>query len=204
MQYTGGMQVAAAPDVSVGTGTTITVSPSSSTTYYVRIEGDCNVTSCVGVAVPVICDIDRDDDGVLDTDESNGPDIFADDDFDGVENYRDANTSGFADLNSDGIDDRYDRDLDGKINALDLDSDNDGVPDVVEAGGVDADGDGKIDNYLDADGDGLSDNVDAAVGITGSIGLGMSDLDGDGIANEYDLDSDNDGIPDIREALRNR
>jgi hypothetical protein len=187
--------------VSVGTGTTITVSPSSSTTYYVRIEGDCNVTSCVSVAVPVICDIDRDDDGVLDTDESNGLDIFADDDFDGVENYRDANTSGFADLNSDGIDDRYDRDLDGKINALDLDSDNDGVPDVVEAGGVDADGDGKIDNYLDADGDGLSDNVDAAVGVTGSIGLGMSDLDGDGISNEYDLDSDNDGIPDIREAL---
>ncbi|RZS71219.1 T9SS type A sorting domain-containing protein [Pseudobacter ginsenosidimutans] len=185
----------------VGTGATISVSPSSSTTYYVRIEGDCNATSCVSVAVPVICDIDRDDDGILDTDESGGVDVFADDDFDGIENYRDNNTAGFVDTNGDGIDDRYDRDLDGVINALDLDSDNDGIPDVVEAGGVDANGDGRIDNFTDADGDGLSDNVDAAVGVAGSIGLGLADFDGDGIPNQFDLDSDNDGITDIREAL---
>lgn len=187
--------------VAVGTGATITVNPTSSTTYYVRIEGDCNVTSCISIAVPVICDIDKDDDGILDIDESGGVDVFADDDYDGIENYRDANTAGFVDTNGDGIDDRYDWDLDGIINALDLDSDNDGIPDVVEAGGVDANGDGKIDNFTDADNDGLSDNVDAATGIPGSLGLGLPDFDGDGIPNQYDLDSDNDGIPDIREAL---
>lgn len=187
--------------VSVGTGANITVSPTTNTTYYVRIEGDCNVTTCISIAVPVACDIDKDDDGILDLDESGGVDVFADDDFDGVQNYKDSDTPGFTDANGDGIDDRYDWDLDGIINALDLDSDNDGIPDVVEAGGVDANGDGKIDNYSDADGDGLSDNVDAAVGIAGSTGLGLPDFDGDGIANQYDLDSDNDGIPDIREAL---
>jgi len=185
----------------VGTGTSITVSPNSSTTYFVRIEADCGPTSCVSVAVPVVCDIDKDDDGVLDLDETGGVDVFLDSDFDGIEDYRDNNTPGFLDSNGDGIDDRYDRDLDGKINALDLDSDNDGIPDVVEAGGVDANGDGRIDNFTDADGDGLSDNVDAAVGVAGSNGLGLTDFDGDGIPNQYDLDSDNDGIPDIREAL---
>lgn len=37
----------------VGTGTTITESPGSSTTYYVRAEGTCNSTSCVSTPVTV-------------------------------------------------------------------------------------------------------------------------------------------------------
>ena len=100
------------------------------------------------------------------------------------------------------MDDRFDTDLDGKINMLDLDSDNDGVPDVVEAYGVDTDGNGQIDNYADTDGDGLSQNVDG--NNTGAyntgLGLGIPDLDGDGVPNFLDLDSDNDGIPDLVEA----
>jgi PKD repeat protein len=35
----------------VGTGFSISVSPSSTTTYYVRAEGTCNTTSCVSVTV---------------------------------------------------------------------------------------------------------------------------------------------------------
>jgi hypothetical protein len=85
---------------------------------------------------------------------------------------------------------------------LDQDSDNDGIPDVVEAYGVDNNGDGIIDNWTDTDGDGLSQNVD--VNNTGAnntgIGLGRIDLDGDGVPNFLDLDSDNDGIPDLVEA----
>ena len=185
----------------VGTGATITVNPTVNTTYYVRIEDDCTVTSCVSVAVTISCDIDDDDDGILDLDEHGGIDPMIDDDFDGIENYRDKDAAGFVDVNNDGIDDRYDLDRDGIINSLDLDSDNDGIPDVVEAGGVDANGDGRIDNYSDTDGDGLSQNVDRAVGVAGSLGLGIIDTDGDGIANQFDLDSDNDGIPDIREVL---
>jgi hypothetical protein len=39
----------------VGSGQSITVNPSVNTTYYVRAEGDCNVTSCVPVQVVVNC-----------------------------------------------------------------------------------------------------------------------------------------------------
>lgn len=38
---------------SIGNGTTLTVSPSSTTTYYVRAEGDCNNTNCASVTVTV-------------------------------------------------------------------------------------------------------------------------------------------------------
>lgn len=147
------------------------------------------------------CDIDDDDDGIPDTVESGGVDPLNDDDMDGIPNYRDTNYPGFTDTNSDGINDVFDNDLDGVINELDRDSDNDGIPDVVEAGGVDADGDGKIDNYSDTDNDGFSQNVDANnTGSAGSgNGLGLPDTDGDGVPNYFDLDSDNDGIPDVVE-----
>ncbi len=187
----------------VGSGASVSVNPVATTTYYVRAEGDCNTTACVSVTVTIACDIDDDDDGITDLAESGGVDPLDDDDADGVPNYLDTHYPGFIDANSDGVNDNFDNDKDGIINELDLDSDNDGTPDVVEADGVDANGDGKIDNYSDTDGDGLSQNVDANnTGAAGSgNGLGATDTDGDGIANEFDLDSDNDGIPDVAEAL---
>ncbi len=148
------------------------------------------------------CDIDDDDDGIPDTVESGGVDPLDDDDLDNIPNYRDANYPGFVDTNGDGVNDNFDWDLDGVINELDLDSDNDGIPDVVEAGGVDTNGDGKIDNYTDTDFDGFSQNVDANTSgkdLSGN-GLAVPDLDGDGVPNYFDLDSDNDGIPDVVEA----
>lgn len=186
----------------IGTGQSITVNPTTTTRYYVRIEGDCNTTNCVSRLLTVSCDIDDDDDGIPDIVECNGLDPDLDTDGDGVADYRDADSPGFIDTNNDGIHDSYDADLDGIINSLDLDSDNDGIADVVEAGGVDANGDGIIDNYTDPDGDGLSQNVDASsTGAAGSgAGLGLPDLDGDGIPNMFDLDSDNDGIYDVIEA----
>ncbi len=149
------------------------------------------------------CDIDDDDDGIPDTVESGGVDPLDDDDLDHIPNYIDTDYPGFTDSNSDGINDHFDWDLDGVINELDLDSDNDGIPDVTEAGGVDTDGDGKIDNYIDVDFDGFSQNVDASItgkDLSGN-GLDQPDLDGDGIPNYFDLDSDNDGIPDTVEAF---
>ncbi len=147
-------------------------------------------------------DIDDDNDGIPDYVESNGADAFADDDSDGIPNFTDSSYPLFTDSNNDGVNDRFDTDLDGIPNQLDLDSDNDGIPDVVEAGGVDANGDGRIDNYTDTDNDGLSQNVDANnTGQPGSgNGLGLPDTDGDGIPNYIDLDSDNDGIADVLEA----
>ena len=38
----------------VGSGTSVVVSPTSNTNYYVRAEGDCNTTSCVSLLVSVL------------------------------------------------------------------------------------------------------------------------------------------------------
>jgi len=185
-----------------GTGTSISVNPAVTTTYYVRAEGDCNSTTCVSVTVTINCDIDDDDDGITDLAESGGVDPMNDTDSDGTADYLDSDYAGFADSNSDGVNDNFDTDLDGIINSLDLDSDNDGIADVVEAYGVDANGDGRIDDYTDTDADGLSQNVDGnnTGHLSSGTGLGIPDLDGDGVPNYLDLDSDNDGIPDVLEA----
>lgn len=144
--------------------------------------------------------------GYVDTNLDGVNDNFdygADSDNDGIINFYDTDFSGFIDSNLDGVNDNADRDMDGIPNQYDLDSDNDGIPDVVESYGVDTDGNGIIDNYVDTDNDGFSQNVDANnTGVQGSgNGLGTPDLDADGIPNYLDQDSDNDGIPDLVEAL---
>jgi len=141
--------------------------------------------------------VDNNADGVNDNFDPS-----ADSDNDGIPNFYDADFPGYVDSNADGINDNMDKDLDGIPNHLDLDSDNDGIPDTVESYGVDTNGDGLIDNYVDTDNDGFSQNVDGnASGVTGSgNGLGAPDFDGDGIPNYLDLDSDNDGIPDLIES----
>ena len=127
----------------------------------------------------------------------------ADSDNDGIPNFQDRDYwVTWVDVNNDGINDISDKDLDGIPNQYDRDSDNDGIPDVVESYGVDTDGNGIIDNYIDTDNDGFSQNVDFNnTGVLGSRnGLGPQDFDGDGIPNYLDLDSDNDGIPDLIES----
>ena len=52
-----------------------------------------------------------------------------------------------------------DFDGDGILDVLDLDSDNDGIADIVEAGGADANGDGIADNFTDANNDGIDDAI---------------------------------------------
>jgi len=128
-------------------------------------------------------------------------DYGADSDNDGISNFLDTGFPGFVDTNGDGVNDNADKDKDGIPNQFDLDSDNDGIPDVVESYGVDTNGDGIIDNYTDTDADGFSQNVDANnTGVSGSgNGLGAQDFDADGIPNYLDTDSDNDGIPDVVE-----
>ncbi|NHM03077.1 hypothetical protein G4D72_13300, partial [Flavobacterium sp. KDG-16] len=73
------------------------------------------------------------------------------------------NTVGFGDVNANPT---ADFDGDGLPNYLDLDSDNDGLSDVVETsnGALDANNDGEIDG-ADTDGDGISNAVDATNGF---------------------------------------
>ena len=156
--------------------------------------------------IPDAVDLDDDNDGIPDTQEYPGlslsSDPSGDDDGDGIPNYKDSDFTSCGGINGNAICSSFDKDGDGIPNSMDLDSVNDGIPDVIEAGGVDSNGDGILDNFTDTDGDGLSQSIDANnTGAAGSgTGLGNPDFDGDGIPNSSDLDSDNDGITDLREA----
>jgi len=140
-------------------------------------------------------DPDDDNDGILDVDENNGIDPFIDSDLDGIPDYLDPSSAGFVDGNGDGVDDRFDTDGDGIINQFDLDADNDGIVDVIEAGGTDPDGDGIIGTgpFTDTDGDGLSDDIDTD---NGGTALTPPNTDSSGGPDYLDIDADGDGIVD--------
>ncbi len=88
-----------------------------------------------------------------------------------------------------------DKDGDGVQDRIDLDADNDGIPDVVEAGGIDSTGgsfvsDGMIDDFVDADSNGADDS---------RMRVMMLHHEKDSLPDYLDLDSDNDGILDFDE-----
>ncbi len=92
-----------------------------------------------------------------------------------------------------------DTDGDGIINSLDLDSDNDGVFDAVEAGHGQPHTNGRLNGPIGVDG--LPDSVrllsnDALI----NYDVSESTQDTDLVPNYLDLDSDGDGIPDHVEA----
>ncbi|MCF6213099.1 MAG: T9SS type A sorting domain-containing protein [Flavobacteriaceae bacterium] len=192
-------------------------------------------------------DLDSDGDGIPDNIEAQAtlsyiPPSGNDADNDGLDNAYDADSGGFvitfANLvNTDGTD---------NPDYLDTDSDNQGGNDTVEAnlnlsGNVgnngldnnidtadnytdpngsinsplflpDSDGDlltgGDVDfrdatfSPPDNDGDGIADNTDLDDDNDGILDIieGSLDTDGDGIKNSFDLDSDGDAIPDNVEA----
>ncbi len=86
-----------------------------------------------------------------------------------------------------------DKDQDGTLDALDNDTDGDGISNIIECGGLDP--------YGDEDGDGLFNYLDNDISGNGdNVVQDAFDADGDGIPNFYDLDADGDGIYDIVEA----
>ena len=109
-----------------------------------------------------ITDLDDDNDGILDIDESGGADPSADQDGDGVPNFRDAD---FCTLNAFGVCVSLDVDSDGLANHQDLDSDGDGCNDVLEAG------------FTDPNADGLLAELPAIVDGNGQV-TGTSQTDG--------------------------
>ncbi|MFL1897477.1 gliding motility-associated C-terminal domain-containing protein, partial [Aquimarina sp. 2-A2] len=143
-----------------------------------------------GISDPV--DEDDDNDGISDIVESGGVDPRADGDNDGVPAYLDDNDANASIGDNNGaVESAYDFDGDGIANHFDLDSDNDGIYDVVEAGGTPS-----------GVNPGQADGAVGANGIPASAGAGLNPIDtqNDGTDDYLNLDSDNDGCSDANEA----
>jgi outer membrane protein OmpA-like peptidoglycan-associated protein len=136
-----------------------------------------------GDAAANFLDIDSDNDGISDTIEAD-LDVLADGDSDQINDVYDVDVTMGTDNDGNGVDDNVsptNTDTDGVADYLDLDSDNDSLLDVTEAGGIDTNGDGIIDDPVNNE---------------GSI-LAPTDSDFDGIGDWREIDSDNDGVNDI-------
>lgn len=133
-------------------------------------------------------DTDSDNDGISDFDESGATDL--DTDNDGIDDAFDVDNTGGTDANGDGIDDDVvplDTDNDGIPNYVDRDSDNDSVPDILE---------NKVGLALKQSARSYKNTIK----ILPLIPMSDIDIDGDGLLNYVDPDSDNDGISDLAEA----
>ncbi|WP_139958720.1 T9SS type A sorting domain-containing protein [Flavicella sediminum] len=135
-------------------------------------------------------DIDDDNDGILDVDESGGNDPNGDSDGDKLPNYLDPDSSY-----------NYDTDNDGISNHIDLDSDGDGIPDNIEAqptlSYIAPSGAGS--GITDNNNNGLDDNYETSQGGT-NLTPPNTDSPADAIPDYLDTDSDNDGALDSIEA----
>ena len=169
-----------------------------------------------GVGAPDYQDLDADDDGISDLVESGqDPSVVDLDDNGVVDTGTDADNDGIQDLvdgtltfGDSGSSTPQDDDNDNIPNFQDLDSNDpnnvigDGNDDVDDNGNslLDANNDGKIDPTADADNDGIDDSIDEDLGVFGGLGNDQDlDTDNDGIPNLADLDDDNDGILDTDE-----
>ncbi|WP_039916943.1 putative Ig domain-containing protein [Cellvibrio mixtus] len=155
-----------------------------------------------GDGIPDRLDLDSDNDGIPDIIES-GLRFLTDTNRDGrIDNVIDSDRNGLHDA-IDLLQRALDTDRDGTPDFQDLDSDGDGIWDLVEAGvarALDTNNDGRIDVFIDLDRDGIADSVDALVaGGTAGTPPSIRDTDGDGTPDYLDLDSDNDGFPDSLE-----
>jgi hypothetical protein len=148
-----------------------------------------------GTGLPNAYDIDADDDGIVDTREAG----IADTDKNGI-----ADGTLGADGWSDSVDGLSSLNLPnfdsfGNPDYLDMDTDDDGIPDNIEGqmtsayvapDGSDSDGDGLDDAY---------DNDDASFGGLSNNGITPTDTEFDGLPDYMDLDSDDDNLGDRSE-----
>jgi hypothetical protein len=96
-----------------------------------------------------------------------------------------------------------DSDGDGIADLLDVDDENDGIPDIEEAGfkayssNLSTMDRSSASTWLDANNNGLNDYIETM--ISGGTYV-LPDTDGDGVRNFLDLDSDNDSLFDVDES----
>ena len=155
-------------------------------------------------AQPAEADVDKDGDGVLNTDDAfpNDPSESQDNDGDGVGNNAD------PDDDNDGVNDAQDdfpllaeesvdSDGDGIGDNADMDDDGDGVEDAQDDFPLDP----NASAAADVDGDGWPAGQDTDDNDATTPGTEFVDTDGDGIGNVTDPDDDNDGVPDEADDL---
>ncbi|MGV3697165.1 choice-of-anchor D domain-containing protein [Flavobacterium sp.] len=177
----------------------------------VQIIINQNCVDTDGDGIADIFDVDSDNDGIPDIEEagfkqySNNTGTM---DKTNPSNWADANANGICDF----IDSRIsggtyvipDADGDGVYNHLDLDSDNDSLWDVDEAGLINGDGDinddGKGDGG-DTEGDGLLNLFDNSTVFGSAFRPYAQDSDSNGISDYLQLDSNDDGVNDIQTGL---
>jgi hypothetical protein len=191
-----------------------TASGSASTGNFiddVQIVMNQNCIDSDGDGIADLMDVDSDNDGISDIEEagfktySNGKSTM---DRTSAITWVDANTNGLNDfietMISGGTYSLADTDGDGVRNYLDLDSDNDTLFDVDEAGILNGDGDitgdGKGDG-LDSDGDGLLNLYDNSTVYGTTTRIYAQDSDLNGTPDYMQLDADDDGVDDIQTGL---
>lgn len=167
--------------------------------------------------------LDRDNDPATNPTDSDGDGIAdyldIDSDNDGIpDNVEGQSTVGYIppslrDDNNNGLDDAYenngnlgiipeDTDGDGLPDYVDIDSDNDNIPDAIEAHDHDQDGVPEVSLIgSDKDNDGLDDGYEGNTAIDSDVNDEINDpyndlpnTDGDGESNYRDTDDDNDGV----------
>ncbi len=139
------------------------------------VEGNIDTD---GDSIPNFMDLDSDNDGI--------PDI--------IENRRaDNDSNGMLDASdsSPASDVLFDADQDGINNLLDLDSDQDGLTDLLEAAQSNTTATVTLsgNDFIDTNANGWHDNYE---------GLSVADTDADATPDFLDLDSDDDGVTDLR------
>lgn len=141
--------------------------------------------------IPDQYDYDSDNDGIPDWIEAQGQNVVA---LSGI----DANFDGIDDLFGNGIT-AANSDNDSLPNYLDLDSDNDGIFDIVESG---SSGNGNNTSGIisgNVGTNGLLNSLETSPN-SGIINYSLADSDADGIYNYTEIDSDDDGCLDTIEA----
>ncbi|GAL88392.1 T9SS type B sorting domain-containing protein [Jejuia pallidilutea] len=138
-------------------------------------------------------DLDSDNDGIPDFVENQGVLVALsgiDTDLNGLDDIFDITLS------------PIDTDADGVLDFYDLDSDNDGITDLIETGELGLLSDTDLNGIVDSPTVGVNGWVDAAETAPDSntIGYVINDFDADSIFSYIDADSDGDGCSDVIEA----